>query len=40
MSYKIKELQEELKPRYRAKTKGLESLSDEELEEIKRFLSI
>ena len=31
MSYKIKELQEELKPRYRAKTKGLESLSDEEL---------
>lgn len=31
MSYKIKELQEELKPRYRAKTKGLESLSDEDL---------
>lgn len=31
MSYKIKELQEELKPRYRAKSKGIEALSDEDL---------
>ncbi len=31
MSYKIKELQEELKPRYRAKSKGIKALSDEDL---------
>lgn len=31
MNYKIKEMQEELKPRYRAKSKGISNLSDEEL---------
>ena len=31
MSYKIKELQEELKPRYRAKVNGIDCLSDEDL---------
>lgn len=31
MNYKIKEMQEELKPRYRAKKKGISNLSDEEL---------
>ena len=31
MNYKIKEMQEELKPRYRAKNKGISNLSDEEL---------
>lgn len=31
MNYKIKEMQEELKPRYRAKNKGISNLSNEEL---------
>ena len=31
MNYKIKEMQEELKPRYRANSKGISNLSDEEL---------
>ena len=31
MNYKIKEMQEELKPRYRARKKGISNLSNEEL---------
>ena len=29
MNYKIKEMQEELKPRYRARKKGISNLSNE-----------